>query len=141
SSYRPISVTLRRSHFTRSWVRARTSCTSTFPYVASGFSRTSREVRLKPDTKTVLGPDLGDHRAVDVRQPHVAPVESIRQLRVIEPDRIQQRGVQIVIRDRLFQRFVAEIVGRADHLPAFDAGAGHQHGLCARIVIAADAAL
>ena len=60
---------------------------------------------------------------------------------MVQPQQVQQRRVQIVERDRLLHRLEAELVGRSNHLTAFDAGAGHQHGLRAGVVIAPDPAL
>src|ERR1051326_505698 len=62
--------------------------------------------------------DLRDQRAVDVREPHVAAVEAVGQLRVIHAEQVQHRRVEVVIRDRLLHRLVAELVARADHLAA-----------------------
>ena len=70
-----------------------------------------------PGTGHVVGSgvrDLRDQRAVDVGQPHVAAVEPVGQLRVIHAQQMQHRRVQVVVRDRLFLRLVAELVGRSD---------------------------
>src|SRR5437899_6945581 len=85
--------------------------------------------------------DLRDRDAVHVREPHVAAVEAVRQLLVIDPEQLKDRRVQIVIRNRLLLRLVAEVVARADRLSALDARACHPDRHRARIVIASDAAL
>src|SRR5262252_9531308 len=59
--------------------------------------------------------DLRNQRAVNVGEAHVAPVEAVRQLRVIEAEQVQHRRMQIVVRDRLLDRLIAELVARADH--------------------------
>src|SRR4029077_21280027 len=71
--------------------------------------------------------DLRNRDAVDVGEPHVAAVEPIRQLVVVDAQQLSDRRVEIVIRYRLLFRLVAELVAGADPLAALDAGAGHPH--------------
>src|SRR5262245_24919811 len=40
--------------------------------------------------------NLINHSPVDVRQPHIAPVEAVSQLLVIEPEQAQNRRVQFI---------------------------------------------
>ena len=48
-----------------------------------------------------------------IRQPEIAALEPVGQLRVIEAEQVQQRGVQIVDVDRVARDVEAEVVGRA----------------------------
>ena len=50
---------------------------------------------------------------------------------------MQERGVQIVNVHAIFDGPQAQLVGRADHLPAADAAAGHPHREAGRVVVAA----
>lgn len=59
------------------------------------------------------GQDVVDHSAVDVSQTEVAAGVTIRPPLVIQPREIQQRGVQVVPVDLVFDREMAEFVGGA----------------------------
>ena len=74
-----------------------------------------------------------------VGETHLAAVEQIGQALVIHAHQVQHGGVDIVIGNGLLGGFVAEVVGRADHLAAADSGSGHPHRHRAGIVIAAQA--
>ena len=58
-----------------------------------------------------------------VRQPEVPPRIPIRQPLMIEPQQMQQRGVQVVDMNLVLHRLEAELISRAVSLPAFDAAA------------------
>ena len=53
------------------------------------------------------------HVAVHVRQPHVAAAEVERQPFVVDPEQMQDRGVQVVDMHFVFDRVVPVLVGRA----------------------------
>ena len=87
------------------------------------------------------GDDFRNRSTVHVRQPHVATVEEIGQARVVEPQHVQQRGVDIVVGDDVLGRLISEFVGCPDHLSPGDSRTGHPDGHSAGIVVPADAAL
>jgi len=61
-----------------------------------------------------------------VGQAKVATRIAMGQFRMVHPEQMQHRGVQIVNRDRLVDRSESKLVGFAVSLTAFDAAAG-QH--------------
>src|SRR5208337_5004929 len=65
-----------------------------------------------------LGDNLWNQLAADIGEAHITAVEAIGQLGVIHAEQVQYGRVQVVNRCRLFGRFVAEVVGRSDHLAA-----------------------
>src|SRR5206468_653995 len=71
---------------------------------------------------------LRNQDAVNVGEPHVTAVEAIGQLLVVDAEQVENRRVQVVRRNRLLLRLVAELVTGADCLAALDAGARHPHG-------------
>src|SRR5439155_6017429 len=88
-----------------------------------------------------LPDNLRNRHAVHIGEPCVAAVEPVSELLMIDPQQLQNRCVQIVIRNRLLLRLVAELVTGSNGLPALDAGAGHPDRHRAGIVIAPDASL
>src|SRR5689334_5233458 len=85
--------------------------------------------------------DLRDQLSVDIRQPHVAAVEQVRQSGVIDPKEVQYRGVKIVDRDGLLLRLITELVAGSDNLAALDPRSRHPHGHRPGIMVAPDALL
>ena len=61
-----------------------------------------------------LGDYLRNDPPVDVGQPLVAAAVEVGQQRVVEPQQVQDRGVQVVDVDLVLDRGVADLVGRAD---------------------------
>lgn len=53
-----------------------------------------------------------------VSEPKITALEPIGQLRVVEAEQVQDRGVQVVNVDRVFRRVPADLVARPDHLAA-----------------------
>src|SRR5262249_11154702 len=88
-----------------------------------------------------LGQHLLDDLSRHVGQPFVPAVVQEGQLFVIEADQVQERGVEVVDRDAIFDGAETELVGGANGLAASDAAAGKPHGVAVRIVVAALAAL
>ena len=73
-----------------------------------------------------------------VRQPEIAPLESVGQLLVVDPQQLQHRRVQIVNVDGILDDVVAEVVGAADGDAGARATAGEPHREGARMVVAAE---
>ena len=82
-----------------------------------------------------------DHSSAEVRQPVIAPVVAVGELFVIKPQEMQQRGVEVVDVDFVFNGFVAELIRGTMMHAAFDAAASHPDGKTFGVVIAAHAAL
>ena len=61
--------------------------------------------------------------AVDVREAHVAPVESHRRPRVVEAEEVEHRRVEVVDLDAVLDGVEAELVGRAVDRAALDPAA------------------
>src|SRR5579871_6880240 len=79
------------------------------------------------------GDKAGNDVAVDVGEAEVATGVAVGQLRVVEAEQAQDRGVQVVDVDRILHRLEAELVGGAVDLAALDAPAGHPH--CKAVVV------
>jgi hypothetical protein len=95
-------------------------------------------------TNFVEGPatnNLRDKLPVNIRQSHMPSVEKISHAFVIQPQQMKDGRMQVVTGYDLFFGFVANLVGRADLLAAFDSGSGHKNSHSSGIVIASDAAL
>src|SRR5262245_5935612 len=88
-----------------------------------------------------LRDDLWNQFTVHISQAHIAAVEPICELGVIQAQQVQDAGMYVVNRGYLLFRFKAEFIARSDRLPAFNAGSCHPDGHRARIVIATDASL
>ena len=73
----------------------------------------------------------------DVGETEVATVEAIRQLFVVEPHQVQQRGVQIVDVDLLLDRLVAERISGSVMESALHSAAGHPDRESVWVVVAA----
>ncbi len=84
----------------------------------------------------VSGQNLFHHVAMDVRQAEIAALEPIGQPLVIDPEAVQQRGVEIVNMDRILGDVVAEVVGLPVRDARFDAAAGRPHRKAPRMVVA-----
>ena len=54
----------------------------------------------------------------DVGQAEVAALEAEGELQVVEAEQVQDRGLQVVDVDAVFDGVEAELVGRADRLAA-----------------------
>ena len=64
--------------------------------------------------RPVLRQEFSHELTVDVGEAEVAALEAVGQLRVIEAEEVQHRGVQVVDVDRVLDGVVAEFVGAAD---------------------------
>src|SRR5262245_13794205 len=73
----------------------------------------------------------------NVSQTKIASLETIRQLRVLQPEQVKQRRVKVIDVNRLFDDVPADFVGLTDHLTAFDSPAGHPQAECERVMVAA----
>src|SRR5437588_13033023 len=85
-------------------------------YPDGGFPSTLREGSAFGTARGSTAHDLRDRVAINICEPHVAPVVKIGELRVIHSQQVQNRGVQIVNGDGLLLGLVAEFVARADGL-------------------------
>ncbi len=76
-----------------------------------------------------------------VRQANIQPLELTHQPVMVEAEQVQNGGVQVVDVDRVFDRRPTDVVGAADHLPTFDAAAGHPKAEGVRVMVAAGVVL
>src|SRR5688500_14704772 len=86
-----------------------------------------------------LGEQLLDDVAVDVGETEVTTLETVRQLLVIEPELVQDRGVEVVDVDLVPSDVEAEFVGLANHA-RLEAAAGEPHRERVGMMVAAVAA-
>ena len=84
-----------------------------------------------------LSNQLINHPPTQIRQTKITPGITVCEFLVIEPEHLQNRGVQIVNVNRVFNRLETKIVGGAVDVSAFNAAAGHPHGKAVMVVIAA----
>ena len=73
-----------------------------------------------------------------VRQPKIAALVAICQLRVIEAHQLQDRRLKVVDVDRLFGGIEAHLVRCAVRHSGLQAGAGHEERVAMRVMVAAD---
>ena len=79
--------------------------------------------------------------AGDVGQPHVAAAMEVSQEPMVEAQKVQDRGVQIVNVDLVLDGRVSEVIGRAVGLAPLDSAAGHPGCETARAMVATLAVL
>src|SRR5437868_6597137 len=84
--------------------------------------------------------NLPNNLAMHIRQPEIPSVVAVGQPRVVQPQEMKNRGVQVVDGDAVFGGAVADFVGGAVLGAALDAGAGEPDGEGVRVVVAAGAA-
>jgi len=85
--------------------------------------------------------NLRDQHARNISQSHVPAVEVIGQPAVIDAHQVEHAGMYIVIGHRLFFGSQTHIIAGPNCLTALDSSARHEDRLCARVVVAPDAAL
>ena len=83
-----------------------------------------------------LGYQLTNDLAADVRQAELTPLVAIGQFRVVNPQLMQQGGVQVVNVDRLGDRVVAKLVCFTVRQSRLHAAAGKPDCEAARMVVA-----
>src|SRR5262249_2663090 len=88
-----------------------------------------------------LGEQLLNHVSINVGEAEVAAAVVKRELLMIQTKQVENRCVPIVDVHRLFDRLVAEFVGRAVGQAALDAAAGHPDRIAFVVVVPAAAAL
>src|SRR5437016_7629848 len=84
---------------------------------------------------------LQDLGFMNVREAFVSAVPRKRQLLVIEAEQLQDRGVQVGRAAPVHRRPVAELIGPAIHLPAFDPSSREPNAEPEGMVVAAVLAL
>lgn len=73
---------------------------------------------------------------MDVGQPEATPLVFVRQSLVIDSHQVQNRGIEVVDVDAIFDHIVAEFVGRSVADAWLDTTAGHPGGETSRMVVA-----
>src|SRR5262249_18452597 len=112
----------------------------TFPL--PGFGATSRShrgpCRRPVPPRYALGQELPDHLSAHIGQAIVAALEAVRQAFVVEAERGQDRGLEVVDVDRVTSDAKAQLVGLAVDVASLQAAAGQEHREAVGIVIAAE---
>ncbi len=85
---------------------------------------------------TTLRQDFLDHVAVHIGQPKLAALVFEREPLVIDSQLMQNRGMQIMDVNRVFDNVVAVGIGRSMNGSAFDPAAGHPQAEASRMMIA-----
>src|SRR5581483_4573875 len=86
----------------------------------------ARPLSSAPWSSSLLNQFANDFAAVDRRAFH-APVVLVESLQVIEPEQVQDGGVNVMHVGVFRDGAQADLVGLADDLPASDPGPGHPH--------------
>ena len=76
------------------------------------------------------------HLPRDIGEPEVPPLETVDQPFVIQPEQVQDRGVQIVDVDRVLHHSPSEVVRLPNDRPPFHAATGQPQGEGQRMMIA-----
>ena len=74
-----------------------------------------------------------------VRQAEVAALGTEGQMLVVQPEEVQDRGLEVVDVDRGLDDVEAEIIGCAQGLTGFDSAASEPHRECLRVMVASHA--
>jgi len=88
----------------------------------------------------VSGQDWPDDFAIHVGEPIIAALETVGQFRMVDAQAVQDRGVQVVNRDRVLDDVEAVVIGFAVHGARLDAAAGQPHGETGPVMVAAEIA-
>src|SRR5262249_15733761 len=89
------------------------------------------------DTSPSLSQNRLDYLAGDVCQAKIAALELDREALMVDAQKVQQGGVQVVDVDGILDGVIAEFVGAAVGDAALDAAAGQDHGEGTHVVVAA----
>jgi len=73
---------------------------------------------------------------VDIGESEVTALEPIGELRVVDAQSVEERGVEVVDVDRVFHDVVTVIVGFPVHVTGFDSGTGDPIGEATSVVVA-----
>src|SRR5262245_46966414 len=95
-------------------------------------ARRLRNNRLQP-----LGDDILHDIARDVGEPEISSVESVRQLRVLDSEQMQDRGVEVIHADAIYGRLVPDLIRLAVVESTLDPASRHPGGEGVGVVIAA----
>src|SRR4051812_20973020 len=83
------------------------------------------------------GEDVCHHAAVHVGEAEIAALEAVGEPLVVEAELVEERGVEIVDVDGVFDGVEAEVVGAAVAQAGLDAAAGEPDRVAAVVVVAA----
>src|SRR5215467_11058618 len=74
--------------------------------------------------------------SADICQPEIPALEQVSQFLVIEPEQSKSGRVNVIDVEGVLHRLEPNLIGRANHLAAFDTAAGHPHVEAVGIVVA-----
>ena len=95
----------------------------------------STDRRASKKRTAPIKPESAHNLPLHVREPEVSPLEFKDQPRVIDPQQVEDRGVQVEDLDRVLDDVVREVVGLAQGHAGLDSGAGHPDGEAARVMV------
>src|SRR5207253_3423784 len=93
--------------------------------------------RIPCTTPALSGEDIFHHAAVDVGQPVVAPAVAVGQPLMVQPEQVQDGGMQVMDMDLVMDRVPTELVGSAVCEAAPDSAASKPHGEAEGVMVAA----
>jgi hypothetical protein len=83
-----------------------------------------------------LGKEFGADSPFVLGRTFRAALVRVNQIPVVQTDQMQDRRMQIVHMQSIFDRMESDLVGAADGLSASDSTSGHPHGKAVGVVIA-----
>jgi len=75
------------------------------------------------------------HLASYICKPKIAPLKAVSQFGMIEPEKVEHGGVQIVYMHRILGDTKTELVGGSEYLAPFDASSGHPNAERVRMMV------
>src|SRR5262249_51909476 len=85
--------------------------------------------------KPVSSEELADHPSVNIRQSKIATRVAVCQAFVVEAEKVEERGVEVVNMDLVLDGGEAEFISSAVDVTSLDATAGHPHAEPIMIVV------
>ena len=101
------------------------------------YPRITLEEVVQRAPQRVLLPDGPHDFTMNVGQAIVASLKAIRQPLMVDSQQMQQRGLQIMNVDTVFDGVVTQIIGLADRHAPLHASAGYPHGEGFFVMVAA----
>ena len=83
-----------------------------------------------------LGKQFGAHTAFVLSGSLRTTLVGVDQIPVVQTDQVQDRGMQIMDMQAVFDRMQSDLIGATDRLTASDSATGHPHRKAVGIVVA-----
>src|SRR5438132_9539503 len=121
------------------WAQNRETTSS--PYPSAMYARRRRPSNSCQPRAEGLSHDLLHYVSVNFREPFFTALMQIAKRILIQPELIEDGGMNVAQVAGIFDSVQADGIGRAHHLAAFNATAGQPHGKAQVVMVAAFAAL